>query len=163
MVISWQLTGIAIDRNAHCVEIARRVFEEIAASSLPLRCSIQADPIRELALTLDFEVQPGLLFPVSANLQNVDELHLNVGTFFWYEWFPCRDPAVTTAFRQAVHGVLSGEYRVVEFCRKNRPFKAELQRTENGAWKTVATSTSVRPPSFTRARTRILQNTRLGT
>ena len=72
---------VAIDRNAKCVEIARQVFEEIAASSVPLRCSIQVEPIPELALTLDFEVQPGLLFPVSANLQNVDELHLNVGSF----------------------------------------------------------------------------------
>jgi hypothetical protein len=152
---------LAIDRNAQCVEIARRVFQQVAVSVV-LRSSIQVEPIPELALTLDFEVQPGLLFPVSANLQNVDELHLNVGTVFWYEWFPCDDPAVITAFRQAIDGVLSGDYRVIEFYRKNRPFKAKLQRTENGTWKTVATSTSIRFPSFTRARTSILQNTRPG-
>jgi hypothetical protein len=152
---------VAIDRNAQCVDIAREVFQQVSLSVV-LRSSIQVEPSPELALTLDFEVQPGLLFPVSANLQNVDELHLSVGTGFWCEWFPCDDPAVTNAFRQAIEGVLSGDYRVIEFYRKNRSFTAKLQRTENGAWRTVATSTSIRFPSLTKARTSILQNTRPG-
>ena len=151
---------MAIDRSADCIEIARQVFQEVAATFPALRSSIQVDPHAEVALTLDFDEQSGLLFPVRATLQNLDELHLHAGAVFWYEWFPCYYPDRAAAFREAIVGVLSGEYRIVEFYRKDRPIKADLQRIENGVWKRMAYTTNLRLPSFRRSRTRILQNAR---
>lgn len=153
---------MTVDREEQCVEVARQTLEEIAASSEPLRSTLLVQPDPQLALSLAFEVQPGLGFPVSANLQNVDELHLNVGEVFWCEWFPCSDPVVRLEFRQAMQGVLSGEYRVVEFYRKDRAIKAELERPQNGTWTRVARYSTLRLPSFVRPKTRILQNVRAG-
>ena len=61
---------------------------------------------------MDIPSQPGLLFNVSINLQQ-DELYLDVGAR-WLEWFPCTDADVVAKFREAVRGVLSGTFRIVE-------------------------------------------------
>jgi hypothetical protein len=145
-----------------CLEIARQLFNEIAAAFPSLHCSILVDPHPEVALALEFKTQPGLLFPVSATLQNVDELHLHAGAILWYEWFPCYYPDRTSAFRQAIVGVLSGECRVLEFYRKGRPIRAELQRIESGVWRRVVYTTNARLPSFRKAERRILRNVQAG-
>lgn len=149
---------MALDQSEQCIEIAEQLFHEIAAAFPLLHSSIQVEPHPQVALSLDFDVQPGLAFPVSATLQNVDELHLHAGAILWYEWFPCYYPDRAAAFRQAITGVLSGEYRVVEFYRKSRPIKAELQRIDSGIWKRVVYTTNLRLPSFRNPETRILRN-----
>src|ERR1035437_233930 len=68
----------------------------------------------EAMLTLP--AQAGLKFEVSINLQNGDEFHLNAGSF-WCEWFPCREQEVCDRFIEAVRGLLSGSYRIVEHLR----------------------------------------------
>src|SRR5437867_5046898 len=73
-------------------EIARRAFEQIRAAFPNLVMELDPTPVHfELSMTIP--AQPGLLFDVDLNLQNVDELHLNAADL-WVEWFPCADTAV---------------------------------------------------------------------
>jgi len=88
-------------------------------------------------LNLDIPQQSGLKFDVNVNLQG-DELHLSAG-HFWLEWFPCSDPTVIQAFREAVCGLLSGEFRILEYYRGRRAIKAELQRPSGEGWQTIGT------------------------
>ena len=93
----------------------------------------------------EMHVQPGLAFEVIVNLQNRDELHLNAGEHFWVEWFPCGEEQVFHRFMQAVIGVISGEYRVLETYVLGSAAKAELQRPNgHGGWQRVATWANVR-------------------
>lgn len=146
------------DRIEKCFEIARKTLLEVAAASEPLRSSFHVQPIPELDLSLDFDNQPGLGFPVSANLQNADELQLAVGEVFCCNWFPCDDPCVVSEFRDAMLGILSGEYRVVEYYRNRKPVRAELQRPTGATWAPVATYSKLRFPSLARMSKRILRN-----
>src|ERR1700730_16887430 len=99
-----------------------------------------------------------ILLTQRLNLPNEDELHLVVGKLFWCEWFPCIDPKKVQSFRDAVEGVLSGEYRVVEFYRGNRAVKAGLQQIENDLGTKIATSAKLIRPFFGRMRTQVVQN-----
>src|SRR5436309_11491651 len=89
-------------------------------------------------LNMDIPRQPGLLFDVNIKLQG-DELHLDTGAL-WLEWFPCTDPDVVAKFREAVHGVLSGAFRIVEHLRGTRAVKAELQKPAGRGWEGAGTS-----------------------
>jgi hypothetical protein len=62
----------------------------------------------------EIPAQHGLDLRMSASLQNLDELHLTVGDNFWFEWFPCSDDRVFEEYIDAVTGIISGDYRVVE-------------------------------------------------
>lgn len=152
------LKSVKADCREKCFEIARKILLEVAVASELLRSSLHVQPDPELDLSLDFDTQPGLSFPVRVNLQNVDELHLCVGEVFWCEWFPWDDPRVFSEFREAMLGVISGEYRVVEFYRNHKPVRAELQRPTGGTWTKVAMYSRLRLPSPARMRTRILRN-----
>ena len=88
----------------------------------------------------DIPVQPGVDFNVSINLQNQDELHLNVGKNFWVEWFPCREQEVFDDYINAVTGVISGEYRIVERYLFGKADSAVLERPNGrGGWQRVTT------------------------
>jgi len=100
--------------------------------------------------------QPGLKFEVSLNLQS-DELHLNVGSF-WCEWFPCRKQEVCDRFMDAVRGLLSGTYRIVEYSRGNNTVKAELQRPVADKWERVKWWAKLHIPIPWRTSARILRN-----
>jgi hypothetical protein len=89
----------------------------------------------DAAASLPF--QPGLKFEVSINLQNQDELHLNAGEVLWVSWFPCGNQAVFEGFVAAVVGVLSGEYRIVEFFVLGQPLGAKLEQPIESGWKAV--------------------------
>lgn len=89
----------------------------------------------------DIPAQPGLDFNVSINLQNLDELHLNVGKNFWVEWFPCRKQEVFDDYIEAVTGVISGEYRIVERYLFGKADSAVLERPNGrGGWQRVRAS-----------------------
>ena len=92
-------------------------------------------------LNLDILQQEGLRFDMNLNLQG-DELHLTAG-HFWLEWFPCDNQEIREDFREAVQGLLSGEYRVLESYRGRRAVKAQLQRPDGQTWKTIGTWTTL--------------------
>jgi len=85
--------------------------------------------------------QSGLDFGVTFLLQDRDEIQLTVGTTsFRVSWFPCSDPVVVTRFTEAVAGLLSGHYRIIEQFIGDEAVKAELQRPRPPSeWETIAT------------------------
>ena len=107
-------------------------------------------------LNLDIPQQSGLKFNVNINLQG-DELHLSAG-HFWLEWFPCSDAGVVETFREAVRGLLSGEFRILEYYRGRRAIKAELQRPSGDGWKTIGTWSALSLPVPWRVTTKELRN-----
>ena len=107
-------------------------------------------------LNLDIPQQGSLQFDVNINLQG-DELHLSAG-HFWLEWFPCSDVRVVKAFREAVHGLLSGEFRILESYRGKRAIKAELQRPSADGWKTIGTWSALSLPIPWRVTLKELRN-----
>ena len=135
-------------------EVFLEVVETIKRRFPYLQASLQEEhPHVETLLTIP--AQEELPFEVRINLQNCDELHLNAGKI-WCEWFPCRKKEITDQFVEAVCGLLSGEFRIVEYSRKGETFKAELQRPEGEAWTIVARWSKMHLP-FGRVTTQILQ------
>jgi hypothetical protein len=99
--------------------------------------NLDLDP-GDLELAMDIPAQTGLSFRVDLNLQNVDELHL-AASALWVEWFPCTNPKRVDEYFEAVSGLLSGQFRILEHWRGKRAVKAELQAPNKGGWKTIAT------------------------
>ena len=134
-----------------------RLFEEIQAAFPRLTMKLQRNH-PHLDLSMDIPRQPGLTFDVNLNLQNVEELQLGTG-HFWSVWFPCSDPKIVEYFREAVHGVLSGSYRIVEYSLGKWVLKSVLQRPHGQGWITIGTSGWWPLPIPWRVTTRELRNT----
>ncbi len=110
------------------------VFEAIQAAFPNLSMTIEADHA-QVDVNVEIRRQPGLAFDVNLNQQS-DELHLGAGSF-WLEWFPCTVPEVVEHYRDAVEGLLSGRYRIVEHKIGRIPVRAELQRPRGGRWEMI--------------------------
>jgi len=117
--------------------IAISTFERIRAAFPAFTMNLDLHNT-QVDLAMDVPAQPGLIFDVHLNLQNRNELHLSASAL-WVEWFPCTDPKKVEKYFEAVSGLLSGQFRILEYWRGNRAVKAKLQRPSNGGWKTVAT------------------------
>ena len=137
-------------------DIASAIFERLRASFPSLAMTFDDNP-EDMDLTFDIPEQDGLLFDVHLNLQNVDELHLCAGAL-WFSWFPCTDPERAEAFFDAVSGLLSGHWRVLEHWRGTSLAKAQLQRPENDSWKTIATSAPFPPFPWPRKIFKVVRN-----
>jgi len=118
-------------------EIALSTFEKIRAAFPALTMNLVLDD-PHVDLAMDIPAQPGLAFKMDLNLQNLDELHISASTL-WVEWFPCTKPEKADMYFEAVSGLLSGEFRILEHWRGRRPVKAQLQRPIRGGWESVAT------------------------
>lgn len=132
-----------------------RLFEHIRDSFPRLSMRLDEDP-PEVDLAMHIPQQPGLAFDMNLNLQG-DELHLSAGAF-WLEWFPCAKADVVEAYRRAVHGLISGDYRIREHHRGGRAFKAELQKMEGDDWQTIGTWSGWACPLPRRTIEKVLQN-----
>ncbi|MDF7802116.1 hypothetical protein P4C99_21775 [Pontiellaceae bacterium B1224] len=138
-------------------EVALRVFREIEHSFPCLEMQIDKEP-EHVDISVEIPKQDGLSFNVSLNLQNVDELHLNVGEHFWVEWFPCTEKQKEEDYINAVKGVLSGDYRIKEFYRGNKTVQAQLQKPNGNDWETITGWSKFHfPYPFTQT-TKILKN-----
>jgi len=118
-------------------EIALSTFEKLRAALPALSMNLDLRPAH-VDLAMDIPAQPGLSFKVHLNLQNLDELHLSVSAF-WSEWFPCTNPKKVERYVEAVSGLLSGEFRILEHWRGRRLVKAQLQRPSRDGWENFAT------------------------
>ena len=132
-----------------------RLFEDIRSAFPSLSMRLDQNP-PNVDINVDIPQQTGLAFDMSLNLQG-DELHLNAGAFHM-EWFSCTRPDVVEAYREAVHGLLRGEYRIRERYRGGIPIKAELQRPNGRRWLTIATWHGWAWPFPRRAFEKVLQN-----
>jgi hypothetical protein len=117
--------------------IALSTFEKVQSAFPALTMKVDLHP-KDVDLAVDIPAQSGLSFDVSLNLQNLDELHLSASALEC-SWFPCTNPTTVERHLEAVGGLLSGEFRVLERWRGKRPVKAQLQRPSDGGWENVAT------------------------
>lgn len=122
-------------------KIERERFEQVLAllaREFPnVRVEVERDhPHVEAAA--DIPVQAGVSVPISINLQNADELHLNLGEHFAVGWFPCGRDEVFHRYCEALRGWLSGGYQVVESYIGRKAVSANLQEpVKGGGWKNV--------------------------
>ena len=135
---------------------AVRLFEELQAEFPQLSMSIDANN-SYVEVNVEVSRQPRLEFDVYLNLQNEDELHLSAGGF-WCSWFPISNPKVVRNYRDAVVGIISGRYRILEYVRRGRVVGADLQAPDGSEWKTVAKSCSGILPVSWWATRRVLRN-----
>src|SRR5215469_3618380 len=117
-------------------DIALSTFEKIRAAFPALTMNLDLHP-PNVDLEMDIPAQAELLFSVNLNLQG-DELHLAASSF-WVEWFPCTKSDKVDRYFEAVFGLLSGKFRILEHWRGSRPVKAQLQRPIHNGWESVAT------------------------
>jgi len=131
-----------VDTKLTPIDGFRRAVDGVRRAFPSLRIHVQVDegnPFVEASASLP--PQPGLEFGVGFSLQSRDELHLNVGTTnLRVEWFPCTEPAVVDTFVDAVSGILSGRYRIVERSIGDHVVSVQLQRPlAPDRWARVAT------------------------
>ena len=139
--------------------IAEETFRVIGERFPNLTMMRQPDDPVEISIVLP--VQTGLRHRVWLALQNGDELHFSVGSF-WLGWFPCTNPAKVDRYLDAVCGFLSGRYRVLEHLRDGRCIKAQLQAPDSTrGWRTLGTWGKFWLPSFTFVRVNVISNAQI--
>jgi hypothetical protein len=143
-------------------KIERERFEEVLAllarEFSNVRVEVERSPAHVDAAA-DIPLQPGASVPISINLQNADELHLNIGEHFWAEWFPCGEDEVFHRYCEALRGWLSGRYRIVESYVGGKAVSAYLQEPAAESWKDVASWRNVAGCLPFPRRKRIVRNT----
>ena len=122
-----------MENHQIAIDIFRRIQEEFPEYKMEL------DDIEHpyVECSLQIPIQHGLRVPFCLSLQNSDELHLQVGEHLLIEWFPCEYPEKVDAYYNAVHGLLTDDYRILVFRRWGRTEKSHLQIHQNGNWKTI--------------------------
>jgi hypothetical protein len=138
------------------IDIALATFERIRAAFPTLSMEVDLLP-KHVDVAMRIPAQPGLLFDVDLNLQNLDELHLRASAL-WVEWFPCTKPQKVERFFEAVSGLLAGRLRILEHWRGRRRVKAELQRPTGEGWKTIANWTVLLSIPWPGKTYRVVQN-----
>ncbi len=138
-------------------DIALSTFEKIRAAFPALTMNLDLHP-RHVDLAMDIPAQDGLSFKVYLDLQNVDELHIEASAL-WVEWFPCTSPQHVDKYYEAVSGLLSGRFRILEHWRGKRVVKAELQRPTSGEWETVAGCSHLLSVPWPPKTFKVMQNT----
>ena len=137
------------------VEIAKSAIAKIR-EALP-QIEVVLDASAPVEMSVDFPIQTGLKHRINLNLQNVDELHFSVGSF-WLEWFPCSDPAKVEAFVDAVVGFVAGRLRVLEHYRGAQCIKAELQEPIQDGWHTIGVWSKLHVPFPWHLEQRVVSN-----
>jgi len=92
----------------------------------------------DVELEMRIEIQEGLDFGIYLNFQNKDQLHLWSNTMS-LEYFPANDPEITKKFIDAVIGIISGRYRILQKVRNSIPYTSYLQKKEDEKWVTIYT------------------------
>jgi hypothetical protein len=133
--------GRLIVMDSREFEIASATFGKIRAAFPMLTMNLDVRPAH-VELAMDIPAQPGLSFKVWLAFQNGDELTLSASRF-WGEWFPCTRQKKVDKYLEAVFGLLSGRFRILEHWRGGRVVRAELQSPTDGKWKSVATSINI--------------------
>ena len=114
------------------------MFEKIRAAALAMTLDLSP---KHVEVAIRIPSQPGLFFNVDLNLQNCDELHLSALSLR-AEWLACTNQKTAHRYYEAVVGLLSGEFRILEHWRGRRIVLAQLQRPYQGKWKTIASTSN---------------------
>jgi hypothetical protein len=131
-----------------------KLLDQIRTAHPDLQMKLDTKP-RQVDVELTIPAQEGLPFRVGLSLQG-DELHLEAGDHFRAEWFPCNDAEVARGFSDAVNGLLAGRYRIVEYIRRGKTVRAELQAPEESGWQIMTAWTRLHLPIPRRVVQRVL-------
>jgi hypothetical protein len=137
------------------VEIAKGAIAKIR-EALP-QMEVIVDASAPVELSVDIPIQTGIKHRINLNLQNNDELHFSVGSF-WLEWFPYSESTKVDAFVSAVVGFISGRLRVLEHHRGARCVKAELQEPAQDGWQTIGVWSTLHVPLPWKSVQRVVSN-----
>lgn len=121
---------IEMDRFTSAIDLIRKKFPK-----LHIEIGEEEEGLHASAF---IEEQPGLDFEVNINLQNCDELNLCAETL-WGMWSPVGEEGVFEEFIDAVFGLLSGDYRIVEHRLWGFLIGNELQKPYGDEWQTIYT------------------------
>ena len=138
------------------IEIAENLFREIQSEFPDILMEINEEP-NHVELNMDIPKQKGVSHPINLNLQNKDELHFSVSNF-WCEWFPCTNHEIVAKFKDIDIGYLSGKYRILEYYKGNKTYKAEFQIPQNEEWSTIARWSRFSWPIYIKRTQRIIKN-----
>ena len=120
--------------------IALQIFEEIRAEFPELSAELHSvNAYNEPELR--FPQQTNLVFEVVLELDG-DELHCSAEEFRMCS-FPVDDADRTTAFKDAVVGLINGEHRILQHYRGDRVVKSVLQRKTSEEWEPIYTASSL--------------------
>jgi hypothetical protein len=141
-----------------CYQAGLGIFKEIKKLYLNLEMQLdEENPNVDIMMIIP--KQKGLDFEICLNLQNIDELHLEVGKL-WMCWFPCTERENKNDYLNTLNGLITGKYRILETIKGNKVVKAQLQLPMNGEW--ISKSSGLMTfsfPSFRRRSFNIIQNT----
>jgi hypothetical protein len=133
---------------------AIKVFDRIRTAHPDLHMILDTKP-QHVDLEMTIPVQEGLPFRIGLTLQG-DQLHLQAGDHFRVEWFPCHEADVVNRYTDAVSGLLTARYRIVEYFRRGKAVRAELQGHDEGGWKVLTAWSRLHVPIPCRTMARIL-------
>ena len=138
--MTWRGLTVSERRGLQSLEDVHALFNSIRRDHPHLEMLVEqgANPICPLSMTVP--EQANLRFELVMSFVNGDELCIGAGDSFWLEWFPMRKTDVVEDFTKTVGGLLSGEYRVVEYLNTHGVVvKADLQEPSGAGWKTAGT------------------------
>jgi len=118
------------------LDIASDTFKKIESSFPDLKFNYDFNH-KYVDMSVDIPKQKGLDFDINLNLQT-DELHIST-KHFWGSWFTIKNPEVVQLYLDAVIGLLSGKYRIVQYWDGDTLAKSLLQKPVGDKWTTVFT------------------------
>ena len=121
--------------QSKCFKVAEQTFKEIQRQFPELTMTIDYNN-KYLDLSMDILKQKGLDFNINLNLQNSDELHISTD-YIWCQFFPADTESVVDIFFNSVRGLIKGEYRILQYVKNEKVYKAYLQRPYKDNWDVV--------------------------
>jgi hypothetical protein len=139
-----------------CFKIAEEAFRNIQRLFPNLTMTMDYND-KDVDLSMDIPKQDGIDFDINVNLQNEDELHISTD-YIWCQFFSAESPELVETFTHAVQGLISGDYRILQFVKNGKVYKSFLQRPENNEWETIYRHIHKISFPWTRLEQNIIQN-----
>jgi len=121
--------------QANCFDIAEKTFKEIQNHFPELNMTMDYEH-QYVDLSMDIPKQNGLDFDINLNLQNDDELHISTD-YISCQLFSAESQELVDFFYESVLGIIKGEYRILQFVKKDKVYKSFLQKPNEEKWETI--------------------------
>ena len=142
--------------QAKCFEIAEKTFKEIKNQFPELTMKLDYEH-QYVDLSMDIPKQNGIDFEINLNLQNEDELHISTD-FISCQLFSAESQELVDFFFECVVGIIKGEYRILQFVKKEKVYKSFLQKPNGEKWETIYKGYERFKMPWTKTNENIIQN-----
>ena len=130
---------IEMERFTSAIELIRSKFPE-----LQINVDLEEPNVHAVAC---LEEQPELDFDISIDLQNCDELAI-IAESLWASYFPIGEEDSFEKFIDAIIGLISGNYRIVEYRVLGSLIKTTLEKPCGQEWLKIYTCSPMPSLSF---------------